>query len=213
MKRLLIILLSLALIAGSLSIIGTVSAATETEQTYSVGDIIEYGTYPQSRVTDGETLELLNSLVPDFGEWISYNYYTGSGEATDDGSMQPGDYMKYIDITQGEEKYRAVIFTDYRPKTTGSSHRAGDAFQDDNGYYTDTIYWFLFEPLKWRVLDPGSGLVFCASAVDSQAFNNYSLLAEGGYFGNADKTYYSNDYANSSIRFWLNNSFINTAFS
>lgn len=175
---------------------------------YSVGDTIYYGTYPQTDVT-ASLGSVLNSQS---GTWKSYGYYSGTG-TWDDGQMTSSDYMRYKDITYKGEKYRGVKFDSYRPHYTGSISSVSITYQDDNGYTTGNVYWFKYEPLKWRVLDPDSGFIVCASAIDSQAYNNYILYADGEIYGNAEKTYRANDYANSSIREWLNNDFMNTAFS
>lgn len=76
---------------------------------YLVGDIIEFGSYPQSEVTDSA---LVAALKEQPLEWISYGYYSGSGEL---GSMAESDYMKYADVEYNGEKYRAVTFSKYRP--------------------------------------------------------------------------------------------------
>ena len=178
---------------------------------YITGDIIEYGTYPQSGVTDEATVAALNEKLKDDG-WVSYGYYSGTN-TWDDGQMTPGDWMKYQDVVYEGTKYRAVLFEHYRPYVTGYSYWPANSNQDENDYETETTYWFKFEPVEWKVLDSDSGLIVCNSAIDSQAYNNYILSADGEYYGNAEKTYRANDYANSSIRAWLNNDFINTAFS
>ena len=177
---------------------------------YETGDIIEYGTYPQSRVTDDATLTALNALAPeDFDEWTSYGYYYSDTGSAQDGKMKPGDFMRYYDAVLGGVKYRAVKFTDYRPIYTSYTCSADHSIQDESGYETNTVYWFKYEPIEWRVLDPDKGLVLCESAIDSQAFNNYNLNS----CGNENNDYYSNNYENSSIRAWLSDDFMNAAFS
>ena len=177
-------------------------------------ETIEYGTYPQSKVTDEDLLATLNALAPEnFDDWTSYGYYYNDSGETYSGKMQPGDYMRYYDAVLDGVKYRAVLFTSYRPYYTDYAGSTDNSYQDENGYNTDTVYWFRFEPIEWRVLDPDEGLVLCASAIDSQAYNNYIFYADSEYWGDADKTYYANNYAESSIRKWLNDDFINTAFS
>ncbi len=189
---------------------------------YSVGVHIQYGNYPQSKVTDENTLALLEGADKN---WISYRYYSGSGE-WDDGNMTPSDYMFYADIDldgDGLRDYRAVRIDEYRQYDTGYTAGGSKTYQDENGYTTENIYYFKFEPIKWRVLDPDDGLIMTEKIMDSQAYNNF-LLTTGGadgvdendewfFWGNADKTYYANDYYNSSIRQWLNNDFYNTAFT
>lgn len=181
-------------------------------KTYKVGDIVEFGSYPQSKVTNSSLVSALNKVSK---SWVSYGYYSGDGSY---GSMKPGDWMKYADFTYNGTKYRAVTFSQYRPFYTSCSSCSSYTYQDDNGYTTNNIYYFKYKPLEWRVLDPSTGLVLCESIIDSQAYSNtiYSYgTNESGtvYWNNAEYTRYSNDYATSSIRAWLNDDFFNTAFS
>ncbi|MBR3439786.1 MAG: hypothetical protein IKH13_09825, partial [Clostridia bacterium] len=121
--------------------------------------------------------------------------------------------MKYQDIVFDGIKYRAVIFDSYRPYEPGFTSNEENTWQDDNGYEAGTVYWFEFEPLEWRVLDPDNGLIICETIIDAQPYNNFVISADSEYWGDADKTYYPNNYAKSNIREWLNNNFYNTAFS
>ena len=180
------------------------SAAT----TYAVGDIIEFGGYPQSRVTDSNTVAALNAKVKD-ADWVSYGYYSGDGAI---GSMEQGDWMKYCDIYLNGNKYRGVRFSQYRP---GKTYAVSDetAPQADNGYVTDTNYWFLWETLTWRVLDPNTGFVMCEKLIDAQAFCNTIYQINDLFYGDAAGSIDANDYKNSSIRAWLNEDFYHTAFS
>ena len=170
--------------------------------------LVEFGSYPQSEVTSTSLLSALNSLSL---SWKSYGYYSGTGDWID-GQMTSGDYMKYADVTYKGEKYRAVKFTEYRPSYTGHDNDDG-TYQDDNGYYTNTVYWFKFEPLMWRVLDPDEGFMMCESIIDSQPYNNTIYYYGGKYYQDTSCTNYANDYATSSIRDWLNDDFYNTAFT
>ena len=181
------------------------SVFTGTEAT---GTIINFGSYPQSNVTNSATLKKLDKEPK---QWESYEYYSGTGD-WDDGSMEPSDYMKYADIKLGGEKYRAVTFSEYRPYCTGSTHLS-EQNQDNNGYYTNNVYYFKYEPLKWRVLDASTGLVVCDRAIDSQPYNNYILCSDDEYWGDSEQTYYASNWEYSSLRAWLNNDFYNTAFS
>lgn len=173
------------------------------------GDIIKFGSYPQSKVTDEAIIDGLNSQSL---SWKSYNYYSGTG-SWDDGNMKPSDYMKYADIVFNGSKYRAVTFSKYRPYWTGDTSSSSNTNQDDNGYYTGNVYYFKYEPLKWRVLDASTGLVNCDSAIDSQAYNNYVLDSNGECYGDSEKNHYASDWENSSLRKWLNEDFYNTAFT
>lgn len=212
-----IVLLCAAPISELAGVDCTVLFAPKAEavgKTYKVGDIVEFGSYPQSKVTDSSLVSALNSVSKN---WVSYGYYSGTGcYATDYGTgyatMVQGDWMKYADFTYNGTKYRAATFSQYRPSWTCNPSSAGKTDQDDNGYTPNNIYYFKYEPLKWRVLDPSTGFVLCESIVDSQAYNN-TIYENGNYWNNTEHTQYANDYATSSIRAWLNDNFYNTAFS
>lgn len=202
------ILLSLVML---LSVFGGLTLTASAEETYAVGDIIEFGGYPQSQVTDTDVVSQLDALVEN-AEWISYNYYSGDGNY---GSMQPGDWMNYCDIELNDTIYRGVRFTRYRPNYTYDSNTGSstDTYQDDNGYNTDTTYWFKWESLVWRILDPAAGLVLCENIIDSQAYSNTIYSLSSNYYNEPTGSVYANDYESSSIRQWLINDFYNTAFS
>ncbi len=215
MKKVISIILAAMMLFG-LALPGAINLATKasakTIEEYSTGDTIEFGSYPQSKVTDSATISALDAKSK---TWISYGYYSGTG-TYDDGKMTPSDYMKYCDITYNGNKYRAVTFSSYRPFTTGYESSASDSKQDDNGYYTGNVYYFKYEPLTWRVLDPSDGFVMCEKAIDSQAYNSYLIYVRGSSFevyGDSLMTYYVCDWVNSSIRAWLNADFYNTAFT
>ncbi len=178
----------------------------EATTSYNVGDIIEFGSYPQSEVTDSAILSALNSLSLD---WISYGYYSGGGNY---GTMTTDGYAKYADVVYNGLKYRAIKFSQYRPYYCHGYSKISLSFQDDNGYYIDTIYWFKYEPIQWRVLDPNEGLVMSEICLDSQAYSNTIYKYNDEYYNSTSYKKYANDYTTSSIRVWLNDNFYNTAF-
>ena len=142
-------------------------AASKTYVDY--GDIIEFGSYPQTQVKDAELIKKLDNIGK---SWRSYGYYSGNGEY---GSMAQGDWMKYADFKYDGNKYRAVTFSQYRPASTIKESSEKNSYQDNNGYYINNIYYFLYEPIKWRVVCNGDyGSVACISELilDSQAFQN-----------------------------------------
>ena len=209
-----IVVLCAAPIGGLVGVDGMGFFAPQAEvagKTYKVGDIVEFGSYPQSRVMNSSLVSSLNSVSKN---WVSYGYYSGTGAC---GTMAQGDWMKYADFTYNGTKYRAVTFSQYRPYMT--DYLSSYSCQEDNGYTPNNIYYFKYEPLKWRVLDPSTGLVLCENIIDSQAYSNtiyeYGTDSYGGtaYWNDAEHTHYANDYATSSIRAWLNDDFYNTAFS
>lgn len=184
-------------------------------KTYKVGDIVEFGSYPQSKVTDSSLVSALNGVSKN---WVSYGYYSGDGSS---GSMKPGDWMKYADFVYNGKKYRAVTFSQYRPLATIMTSSAENTFQDDNGYSINTTYYFEYEPLIWRILDPATGLILCENIIDSQAYSNTEYgdgsdpynSSWAAAWNDSMHTYYANDYATSSIIKWLNSDFYNTAFT
>lgn len=210
-KKLLSITIALIMVFSVVPFSGMITAqATEIWQ-QPAGTIITYGSYPQTLVTDSLTITSLVAWSSSV-MWKSYGYYTGSGSWYD-GQMKSSDYMKYKDFWYNGERYRAVTFSKYRPYCTGYTSSASYTYQDENGYTPNNVYYFKYEPLRWRILDPSEGLVMCESIIDSQAYNNYVLYANGEYWGDSAKTYYSSNWAKSSLRSWLNDDFYNTAFS
>ena len=188
--------------------------ARAVDSTASDFDVIEFGYYPQTRVTDALTISALSKLKK---SWKSYGYYSGTGN-TSNGNMTSKNYMRYTDVIYKGGKYRGVVFDSYRPYYTGFT--SDKSKQADYGYATNTVYWFKYEPIKWRVIDPDEGLVLSDVVLDSQPFNNY--LHSSGWaltpftmkcWGNSAQNYYANNYERSSLRQWLNSEFYGTAFS
>ena len=187
-------------------------ASAKDISSYSVGDIITFGSYPQSKVTDSGLISKLEIEGSKY-QWIDYNYYTGTGD-WDDGNMKPVDgMMLYKDIPYGGDKYRAVKINQYRPYYTGYTSSSSNTYQNDNGYYTGNVYYFKYEPLTWRVLDPSEGYVMCNQIIDSQAYQNFIYCNGSQYYNSKGCTNYASDWVTSSLRQWLNSSFYNTAFT
>ena len=166
--------------------------ARAVDSTASDFDVIEFGYYPQTRVTDALTISALSKLKK---SWKSYGYYSGTGN-TSNGNMTSKNYMRYTDVIYKGGKYRGVVFDSYRPYYTGFT--SDKSKQADYGYATNTVYWFKYEPIKWRVIDPDEGLVLSDVVLDSQPFNNY--LHSSGWaltpftmkcWGNSAQNYYA----------------------
>ena len=108
------------------------------------GKTIYFGNYPQSEVKDTALISTLNTLAgtlptsSNSQAWTSYGYYIS-------GSVQ--DYMWYIDVTYGEEKYRGVYFRTYRPLNVLYESTYYYSMQEVNGYYPNHVYWFKYEPI------------------------------------------------------------------
>ncbi len=171
------------------------------------GDTLYYGSYPQSRVDD---VGILRRLDSGSYEWQSFRWMSGTKAF---GSMVAGDWGTYCDVTLDGVMYRGVRFSRYRPGSTyyDSSDEWSD--QDDNGYFINTTYWFRYEPIEWIVLDPVEGLVLSRMVLDSQAFNNNKYGADKYSYSDPYGANYCSDWFMSSIRSWLNDDFLNTAFT
>lgn len=215
-KRILCVILTLCLF---LSIAPVTMAADTADDGYQKGDIIEFGSYPQSKVTDDSIISALNNILTD-DMWVSYGYYIGTGTEYD-GNMTSSDYMKYADLKLNGEKYRAVRFSQYRPKVTSDVSSEATSAQDNNGYELNTTYFFKYEPLTWTVLDPEEGYVMSNIAIDAQAYENFSYYDPDSFdsasgpmvYNGKDCKYLANDWSKCSLREWLNKDFFNTAFT
>ncbi|MCR5782354.1 MAG: dockerin type I repeat-containing protein [Clostridia bacterium] len=190
MKHGISVLLAVIMLAGIIIVPGVTASAADIR----TGTLVTFGSYPQTSVIDPSVLAELNSLSLN---WTYYDYYC-------DGKQE--DYMKYADVTLSGDRYRAVSFTHYRPCWRNDS--ASYTYQDDNGYEPGKIYWFRYDPIVWRVLDPDKGLLMAENLIDSQPFHNeyYS-----GY-GDANHEHYASNWAYSSLRSWMNGEFCDTAF-
>lgn len=169
---------------------------------------VYFGSYPQTKVSDKTLLNTLNAKAGELPTeensylWNSYGYYIN-------GSVK--DYMWYIDEEVDGSKYRGVYFTSYRPHHCGQGSDKNYSSQKLNEYFESTAYWFKYEVVRWRVLAEIGNRAFlmCNIAIDAQQYyNDYNTtrLIDG-------KTVYVNNYAESHIRKWLNETFYNTAFN
>lgn len=179
------------------------------------GDIVQFGYYPQTQVTDKSLISNLDRVEK---KWVSYDYYAKPDDSSD---PVPSDYMKYADFTYNGDKYRAVTFTKYRAYTANAEQSETYSYQDDMGYTVNNTYYFKFEPLNWFIADD-NGLLVSRNVIDNQAFLNIVVKEtvkkseydiEYHYYNSEDKTTFAYDYANSSIHAWLSDNFYNTAFS
>ncbi len=213
-RKILCALLVVVMCLSSAPLIGFDFTAEAAD--YQVGDIIQFGSYPQSKVTDEALIAELNALSPEWDEWTSYGYYSGNGQI---GSMVPGDWMRYTDIIYNGTKYRGVKFTQYRPTNTSVAPSAADSLQDEMGYFTNEIYWFKFESISWQILDLDTGFVVSKTLLDCQPYSNTIYINPNASstgtasFNDPAYTNFANNYETSSIRKWLNEDFYNTAFS
>ncbi len=194
------------------------------KQHYTKADgYILLGTYPQTGVTDTALTSALNGLAgdkptaSDGKKWTSYEYYISGSNNT--------DYMWYIDVEYNGAKYRGVYFTSYRPTQTTSFSSPNNGMQYDINYRTGNVYWFKYEPIKWKIITQtdGKALILCTAALDAEAYQNrvitegdntYIADANGNILTDANgNKIYANNYEYSTIRAWLNSNFYENVFS
>ena len=170
----------------------------EGDQVYvRIDDYIYFGSYPQSEVKDSNLKKSLTNIAGSTSSWQSYGYYIKGYKS---------NFMVYKDVTYDGQKYRGVYFSQYRPRDPQVGSSLDNSDQDDNGYRINTVYWFKYEPIKWKILSESGGSAYlCAVTIlDAQSFHHTTEKTNG---------YYANNYARSDIRVWLNNTFYDTAFS
>ena len=165
--------------------------ATALASTLTTGDTFEMGMYPQTEVTDSDTIYALEQI---WCPMTNYGYIKNSTETVD---------MSYADIAYNGEVYRKVRINEYRPFATNQSSSNNN--QETNGYSTGMsgwgeTYYFKWEPITWQVLAKESDGVYVMSKslLDAQAYNN---------------NYEDTTWETSSLRSWLNDGFYNAAFS
>lgn len=173
MKKILSVLLVLAMVLST-GFNGTfkASASAAVQNDYAAGDIVTFGTYPQTKVTNSSLIAALNSSA-----------------------LSPENTVIY-----GGDKYQRVYFTQYTPFHPDFPATADNSYQDNNGYFINTVYWFKFEPVQWRVLSNTDGELFviAETILDSRVYN---------------QTLASVTWETSAMRSWLNNDFYNKVFT
>ena len=186
-----------------------VLTAKWSEALYTISEdekIVTFGSYPQNLISDKELVAKLNeniSALPklnEHNEWNSFNFYSKN---------KISHYSWYKDVEYDGNKYRAVYFNSWRLKSTEDettdTNWDGSTIgnQMGNGVKLNTIYWFKFTPLKWRVLkmDNEKAFLMCQNSIYAMQFQHDLEMNT------------PSDYSKSDIRAWLNNSFYNLAFA
>lgn len=178
------------------------------------GGVITFGSYPQSQVTDETLVKTLTAAAgtlptaDDAGAWTPYDDLAGA--ATE-------DYMWYIDVAYDDARYRGVCFTAYRPMRNSLRTGADFSLQDENGYACDTVYWFRFDPIRWRILAEENGRAFLSAELVLDAAPYQDLIGSDygtvGVGGNAPTGTQANAYLYSRVRRFLTTTFAELAFT
>ena len=132
-------------------------------------------------------------------EYTLHNSKIEDDSSTESGEKVTWDCLWFGSYPQSKiTKKDGDIYTTL--KNTDNWDKNGDATIDSIKYHKTEAGYFKYEPIKWRVLQSENGEAFLLSDVilDKQAYNeNYEDIT----------------WKESSLRAWLNEKFINRAFS
>lgn len=177
------------------------------------GDYIYFGHWPQTLERDENVVAKLNEMagtppLPRDNNANPYNWESHEGTT----------YMWQKIVIYNGTKYLGVQMNDYRASGI-------DALYDiitDNGYYKLNVYWFKYEPIKWRILTTSENSAFIMSDIALDFFSMQSdrkseirddLLASYNNSPGVPDGIYANNWEYSFIRSWLNETFYNEVFN
>ena len=105
-----------------------------------------------------------------------------------------------ISITETQDSRGYYLGSDgyYYAKVTATPYESGYTFSTGITVTCGTEYYFKVEPIRWRILseENGEAFILCDSIISDHRFDDSS-----------------NNYAESEIRLWLNDTFYEIAFS
>ena len=210
MKKLISILLVVSMLM-SFSIV-----AFAKNDTIKNGDVIQFGNYPQTLVTDNNLIKKLDKAPK---KWVSYEHrYSNLTASETEGVLEvvtgvTTDNMQYADFSYDGVNYRGVNYIN--PSYIDSSmHWPSEKLSIDHDSF-NTIFYFKYEPINWIVVDAENKIVMSKKVLDQKELlkDNYYNSATKKYYADANMSNYANDYSTSDLRKWLNNDFASTAFS
>ncbi len=143
------------------------------------------------RIDSGSSGEISYGEIND-----GFCYFGEYPQTLKEGNVIVGDTADYRGYYYGSDGayYAKVVATPYADSYT---------FSNGAGVVKGETYYFKVEPIRWRVVEKNGSEVtlICDGIIANQAFDGYN---DGEY---------SNNYAESDVRAWLNGTFLNEAFS
>ncbi len=138
---------------------------------YVTGDIIEFGSYPQTKVTDTGLIIALNAQP--LGADGTANY--------------------------GGNRYKRSYFTQYLPGYTTWPPDEFHSNQPNNGYFINTVYWFKYEPIEWQVLSNTNSELFVMAEkmLASSAYDEDDIDVTGENY--TLRSWLNNDFYNTAF--------------
>ena len=123
------------------------------------------------------------------GDYIYFGEYPQTIKADD------------ITITDTQDARGYYLGSDgyYYAKVTATPNSSGYTFSTGASVTSGEVYYFKVEPIRWRILstDGKTALILCDSIIANHRYDDS----------------YNNNYAQSEIRQWLNDTFYESAFS
>ena len=172
------------------------------------GNYIYFGHWPQSCERDENTIAKLLEIAGDYPKYAT--------DSNDNNWLHYEDAADiwYKDITYNGVKYRGIIRNDVRWIGSTSCRY----WYNQNGY-GGTMYWFRFEPIKWRILTINDNSAFLMSelALDlwkpQLNFKTSDMAISYNTDQGVPEGIYANNWEYSFIRKWLNETFYNDVFN
>ena len=176
------------------------------------GDYIYFGHWPQTLERDETVIAKLNEVAgtPPLPRDKENPYNWESHEGT--------TYMWQKIVIYNGTKYLGVQMNDYR----ASGVYALRSYIMKNGYFTFEVYWFKYEPIKWRILTTSGNSAFIMSDIaldsfsiqpDRKSENRDGLFAEYNNSTGVPDGTYANNWEYCFLRQWLNETFYNEVFN
>lgn len=176
------------------------------------GKYIYFGYWPQTCEKDENVVAKLNEMAgkPPLPRDKENPYNWESHEGT--------TYMWQKIVIYNGTKYLGVQMNDYRASGVYSL----SSYIMKNGYFTSEVYWFKYEPIKWRILTTSGNSAYIMSDIALDSFsiqpNRKGEIRDGLYAdynnspGVPDGTY-ANNWEYCFLRQWLNDTFYNAVFN
>ncbi|MCI6716360.1 MAG: DUF6273 domain-containing protein, partial [Mollicutes bacterium] len=176
------------------------------------GNNIYFGHWPQTLERDENVIAKLNEVAgkPPLPRDKENPYNWESHEGT--------TYMWQKIVIYNGTKYLGVQMNDYRASGVYSLR----SYIMKNGYFTGEVYWFKYEPIKWRILTTSGNSAFIMSDIaldsfsiqpDRKSENRDGLFAEYNNSTGVPDGTYANNWEYCFLRRWLNETFYNEVFN
>lgn len=186
-----------ALLLTVLMLFACVSVASAAER--KNGDVIEFGSYPQTMVRDEALKARLDALDAEYRDISLREYYTEGNLLITDVTL---DGVKYRGVKLSDKYLQFEVGTAYSYDIIKNTQYRWQYPQLDIGMPPCETSWFRYEPIKWRILDVSTGLCIAGQGLDNGILRSYK---------GANR--WCDNYQASVISKWVTDEFIPDAFT